>query len=174
MTDGLRLVPRVGAALSVPDYPRRCNDAGPRASRARGQSHSRRDRQRVGQGSASGNKRVRRRQEDCRPQAPHPVDTDGRLLMVYLTTADISDSAGAQAILDGIRKRWALGEASVRRWRLWPAEAHGQSHLSRLRGRDIRRSEDQKGFQILPRRWAVNRCTMLPSVPLSGRCGSSV
>lgn len=26
--------------------------------------------------------------------------------MVNLTTADISDSAGAQAILDGIRKRW--------------------------------------------------------------------
>src|SRR4029453_911850 len=34
------------------------------------------------------------------------VDTDGRLLMVNLTPADISDSAGAQAILDGIRKRW--------------------------------------------------------------------
>ncbi len=33
------------------------------------------------------------------------VDTDGRLLMVNLTTADISDTAGAQAILDGIRKR---------------------------------------------------------------------
>lgn len=35
------------------------------------------------------------------------VDTDGRLLMVNLTPADISDSAGAQVILDGIRKRWA-------------------------------------------------------------------
>ena len=34
------------------------------------------------------------------------VDTDGRLLMVNLTTADVSDSAGAQLILDGIRKRW--------------------------------------------------------------------
>ena len=34
------------------------------------------------------------------------VDTDGRLLMVNLTTADISDSAGAQMILDAIRKRW--------------------------------------------------------------------
>jgi putative transposase len=33
------------------------------------------------------------------------VDTDGRLLMINLTTADISDSAGAQMILDGIRKR---------------------------------------------------------------------
>jgi transposase len=34
------------------------------------------------------------------------VDTDGRLLMVNLTSADISDSAGAQMILDAIRKRW--------------------------------------------------------------------
>jgi transposase len=34
------------------------------------------------------------------------VDTDGPLLMVNITPADISDSAGAQTILDGIRKRW--------------------------------------------------------------------
>jgi transposase len=34
------------------------------------------------------------------------VDTDGRLLMVHLTTADISDSAGGQMILDALRKRW--------------------------------------------------------------------
>ena len=34
------------------------------------------------------------------------VDTDGRLLMVNLTTADISGSAGAQTILDSMRKRW--------------------------------------------------------------------
>ena len=32
------------------------------------------------------------------------VDTEGRLLMVNLTTADISDSAGAQLVLDAIRK----------------------------------------------------------------------
>jgi transposase len=35
------------------------------------------------------------------------VDTDGRLLMVNLTPADMSDSAGAQAILDGLaREKW--------------------------------------------------------------------
>ena len=34
------------------------------------------------------------------------VETDGRLLMVNITPADISDSAGAQTILDGVRKRW--------------------------------------------------------------------
>ena len=35
------------------------------------------------------------------------VDTYGRQLMVNLTTADISNSAGAQQILDTIRKLWA-------------------------------------------------------------------
>jgi hypothetical protein len=39
------------------------------------------------------------------------VDADGRLLMVNLTTADIADSTGAQAILDGIRKRCRGGSA---------------------------------------------------------------
>ncbi len=34
------------------------------------------------------------------------VDTEGHLLMVNLTTADISDSAGAQAVLDAIHTRW--------------------------------------------------------------------
>ena len=34
------------------------------------------------------------------------VDTDGRLLMLNLTTADILDSAGAQQIVAAIRKRW--------------------------------------------------------------------
>lgn len=34
------------------------------------------------------------------------VDTDGRLSMVNLTPADISDDARAQTILDGTRKRW--------------------------------------------------------------------
>ena len=34
------------------------------------------------------------------------VDPDGRLLMVHLIPADISDRAGAQVILDGIRNRW--------------------------------------------------------------------
>ena len=34
------------------------------------------------------------------------VDTDGRLLMVNLTTADVQDAAGAEAIIVAVRKRW--------------------------------------------------------------------
>jgi transposase len=39
------------------------------------------------------------------------VDTDGRLLMVNLTAADISDGAGAQMILDSVRKRRAAARS---------------------------------------------------------------
>ena len=85
------------------------------------------------------------------------VDTDGRLLMVNLTTADISDSAGGQFILDGIRKRWP-----------WVKHLFADGAYDRLKLMDkasyldciveiIRRSDDQKGFKVLPRRWVVER-----------------
>lgn len=85
------------------------------------------------------------------------VDTDGRLLMVNLTTADISDSAGAQAMLDGIRKRWP-----------WVKHLFADGAYDRLKLMDkasyldfiveiIRRSDDQKGFKVLPRRLVVER-----------------
>jgi len=85
------------------------------------------------------------------------VDTDGRLLMVKLTPADISDSAGAQTILDGIRKRWP-----------WVKHLFADGAYDRLQLMDkatfldftikvIRRCDDQKGFKVLPRRWVVER-----------------
>jgi transposase len=55
------------------------------------------------------------------------VDTDGRLLMVNLTTADISDSAGDPQYDP---QTLAVGETSLRRCRLRPAAVDGQGHLS--------------------------------------------
>ena len=85
------------------------------------------------------------------------VDTDGRLLMVNLTSADISDSAGAQTILDAIRKRWP-----------WVKHLFADAAYDRLKLMDkanyldfvleiIRRRDNQKGFEVLPRRWVVER-----------------
>ena len=75
--------------------------------------------------------------------------------MVNLTTADISDSAGAQAILDAIRKRWpCVGHlfadgAFDRRQLLDKAEFLGFTvEIVRRIG---------EGFKILPRRWVVER-----------------
>src|ERR1700689_1221820 len=57
------------------------------------------------------------------------VDTDGRLLMANLTPADISDGAGAQMILDGVRKRWPWVK-HLCRWGLRSPPTHGQSRLT--------------------------------------------
>lgn len=81
--------------------------------------------------------------------------------MVNLTTADISDNARAQAVLDGIRKRWPwvkhlFADSAYDRLKLMDKAAYLDFVL------EIIRRDDQKGFQVLPRRWVVNRYTMLP------------
>ena len=79
------------------------------------------------------------------------VDTDGRLLMVNLTPADISDSAGAQAILDAIRKRWPwvkhlFADAAYDRLKLMDKAAYLDFVVE-----IIRRSDGKKDFEVLPR-----------------------
>jgi transposase len=85
------------------------------------------------------------------------VDTDGRLLMVNLTPADIADSTGAEVILGAIRKRWPwvkhlFADRANDRLKLM-----GKAAYLDLVVELIRRSDDQKGFQVLPRRWVVER-----------------
>ena len=85
------------------------------------------------------------------------VDTDGRLLMINLTTADVSDSAGAQLILEAIRKRWPwlkhlFADGAYDRAKLMDKAAFLDFVIE-----IVRRMEDQKGFEVLPRRWVVER-----------------
>jgi transposase len=85
------------------------------------------------------------------------VDTDGRLLMVNLTTADISDSAGAQAILDAIRKRWPwvkhlFADGAYDRTRLMDKAAYLDFGIE-----VVRRIDGAQGCHVLPRRWVVER-----------------
>ena len=85
------------------------------------------------------------------------VDTDGRLLMVNLTSADISDSAGAQMILDGIRKRWPWMK------HLFADGAYDRTQLMNKAAfldfvvEVVRRIDKEPGFKVLPRRWVVER-----------------
>ena len=85
------------------------------------------------------------------------VDTDGRLLMLNLTTADIADSTGAQAILEAIRKRWP-----------WVKHLFADGAYDRTKLLDkavfldfvveiVRRIDAEPGFKVLPRRWVVER-----------------
>lgn len=85
------------------------------------------------------------------------VDTDGRLLMVNLTTADISDSAGAQMILAGIRKRWPwlkhlFADGAYDRTKLMDKAAFLDFVIE-----IVRRIDGEPGFKVLPRRWVVER-----------------
>ena len=80
------------------------------------------------------------------------VDTDGRLLMVNLTPADISDSAGTQTILEGIRKRWPwvkhlFADGAYDRTKLMDKAAFLDFTIE-----VVRRCDDQTGFKVLPRR----------------------
>ncbi|WP_225764519.1 IS5 family transposase [Inquilinus sp. Marseille-Q2685] len=83
------------------------------------------------------------------------VDTDGRLLMVNLTPAGISDSAGAQTILSAIRKRWPwikhlFADSAYDRGKLMDKAAYLDFVIEVVRRIDA-------GFKVLPRRWVVER-----------------
>jgi transposase len=85
------------------------------------------------------------------------VDTDGRLLVVNLTPADISDSAGAQRILDAIRKRWPwlkhlFADGAYDRGKLMDKAAFREFTLE-----IIRKLDTGPGFAVLPRRWVIER-----------------
>ena len=70
------------------------------------------------------------------------MDTDGRLLTVNVTPADVSDSAGAQTILDAIRKRWP------RLKHLFADAGHDRTKLMGVPEAMIHR--DCRGFRVLP------------------------
>ncbi|SUW15679.1 Transposase DDE domain [Brevundimonas diminuta] len=77
--------------------------------------------------------------------------------MVNLTTADISDSAGAQTIVAAIRKRWPwlkhlFADGAYDRTRLMDAAAYRDFVLE-----IVRRTDKEPRFKVLPRRWVVER-----------------
>jgi transposase len=85
------------------------------------------------------------------------VDTDGRLLMVRLTPAALSDSAGAQMILDAVRKRWPwlkhlFADGAYDRTQLMDKAAFLDFVIE-----IVRRIDREPGFKLLPRRWVVER-----------------
>jgi transposase len=77
--------------------------------------------------------------------------------MVNLTTADIADSAGAQIILDAIRRHWPwikhlFADGAYDRRKLMDKAAFEDFVIE-----IVRRIEREPGFKVLPRRWVVER-----------------
>src|ERR1700682_2626556 len=103
------------------------------------------------------------------------VDTQGLLLHALVHSADIQDRDGGalvMATLFGLHpfllKLYADGgyqgpifQSAVRKI------------LRQIDVEIVKRSDIAKGFAVLPKRWIVTVCTMLPSWALSGRCSSS-
>jgi putative transposase len=87
------------------------------------------------------------------------TDTQGLLLRVAVTTANVQDKAGALLVL----KR--LGGAAKKLRRIWADGAYRteRGHLARLLERlgisltTVQPPEGQRGFTLLPRRWVVER-----------------
>jgi len=83
------------------------------------------------------------------------VDTDGRLLMVNVTPANIADSTGAQLVIAALRKRWPwikhlFADGAYDRRQLLDTAAFLDFVVEIVRRTDT-------DFKILPRRWVVER-----------------
>src|SRR5436190_6718856 len=85
------------------------------------------------------------------------VDTLGLLLAVVVTSAAVSDPAGARLLLR------RLGGACKKLRRIW-VDGTYRGHLlewvilhCRFRLQPVLRCDEQKGFVVLPRRWVVER-----------------
>ena len=86
------------------------------------------------------------------------VDTLGFPLSVYVTPANVQDRAGARCLLAGLgpllprlKKIWADGAYSGKELAEW-CEDEGGWELE-----VVRRDRGARGFQVLPKRWVVER-----------------
>jgi transposase len=86
------------------------------------------------------------------------VDSEGLPMRVVVHSAEIQDRDGAALVLDNIRRRfpwleliWADGGYNA--WQVDVAVAK----VPRLCLEIVKRSEDIRGFVVLPRRWVVER-----------------
>ena len=86
------------------------------------------------------------------------VDTEGLPMRVVVHSAAVQDRDGAGLVLDKIRRRfpwleliWADGGYNARQ-----VEA-AVAKVPVLRMEIVKRSDDMKGFIVLPRRWVVER-----------------
>jgi putative transposase len=86
------------------------------------------------------------------------VDTEGLPLRVIVHSAAIQDRDGAALVLDRIRTRFPWLELiwADSAYNAWQVDAVVATQAG-LRVEIVKRSDDMKGFLVLPRRWVVER-----------------
>lgn len=92
------------------------------------------------------------------------VDTQGLLLAVYVCAASISEKAGAIKLLEYIKKVPCLEDLCGKIELVWADGGYrGEELLNWVKAfwnwawTVVLRTDDQKGFKVLPRRWVVER-----------------
>jgi transposase len=86
------------------------------------------------------------------------VDSEGLPMRIVVHSAEIQDRDGAALVLDNIRRRFPwleliCADGGYNAWQVDVAVAK----VPRLRLEIVKRSDDIKGFVVLPRRWVVER-----------------
>jgi transposase len=96
------------------------------------------------------------------------VDSEGLPMRVVVHSAAIQDRDGAGFVLDKICRRfpwleliWADGGYNA-----WQVDA-AVAKVPPLRMEIVKRSDDMKGFVVLPRRWVVERTLLVRTQPAS-------
>lgn len=92
------------------------------------------------------------------------TDTQGLLLAVWVCAAGLSEKAGAMGLLSYIKSRKRLRKLCGRLRLVWVDGGYRGDELKDWVGRlwgwvwqVVLRSDNQKGFALLPRRWVVER-----------------
>ena len=103
------------------------------------------------------------------------VDTVGLLLHAIVHPADIQDRDGGVLVMATLFGMFPfLKTLFADSGYQGPKFARGLAKvLPHLDIEIVKRSDQASGFVVLPKRWIVTVCTMLPSWALSGRCSSS-
>lgn len=85
------------------------------------------------------------------------VDTLGLVLLVVVTVASVQDRDGAKQVFQAIRSRFPRLKL------IWADGGYAGKLVNWVKARCnwvleiVKRSDDMKGFQVLPRRWVVER-----------------
>ena len=86
------------------------------------------------------------------------VDTEGLPMRVVVHSAAIQDRDGAALVLDKVRRRFPWLELiwADSGYNAWQVEA-AVAKVPVLRIEIVKRTDNMKGFVVLPRRWVVER-----------------
>lgn len=86
------------------------------------------------------------------------VDTTGLIVGLVVHAADIQDRDGAPAVLESILKRWPwLRHVFADGGYAGPKLRRALQKVGKFTLEIVRRSDTAKGFEVLPRRWVVER-----------------